>query len=188
MDTQVDYLEQTRTSWLSIGRNYTEEDPNAQGPALVLLGSRLDEFGRELGRIGNLLIAESETNNLADARFIYRFGTTLAAWGQQQREVLLDNCGRIGRTSGTNIFNVFNQGRELFSLALTDSRLRRVLAVLEGAFETDVLATRCESARAATNAACLSCAAQPTPSPPSPPPARGCPPATRPLARRSRRP
>ena len=148
MDTQVDYLEQTRTSWLSIGRNYTEEDPNAQGPALVLLGSRLDEFGRELGRIGNLLIAESETNNLSDARFIYRFGTTLAAWGQQQREVLLDNCGRIGRTSGTNIFNVFNQGRQLFSLALTDlENYRRVLAVLEGAFETDVLATRCESAQ-----------------------------------------
>jgi len=148
MDSQIDYLNQTRTSWLSIGRNYTEDDPNAQGPALVLLESRLHEFGLELDRIGNQLVAESETNNLSDARFIYRFGTTLAAWGRQQREVLLDNCGRIERTAGTNVFDVFDQGRELFSLALTDLEYyKHVLAVLEGAFETDVLATRCESAQ-----------------------------------------
>jgi hypothetical protein len=148
MDAQLEYLKQTRTSWLSIGRNYTEDDPTAQGPALLLLQSRLNEFGTELERVGNQLVAESETNNVSDARFIYRFGTTLAAWGRQQRQVLLENCARIDRTSGTNIFNVFDQGRELFSLALTDlENYKRVLAVLEGAFETDVLAARCESAQ-----------------------------------------
>ena len=148
MDTQLDYLRQTRTSWLSIGRNYSEEDPAAQGPALLLLQSRLNEFGVELDRIGSQLIAESETNNVSDARFIYRFGTTLAAWGRQQRQVLLQNCARIEQTPGTNIFNVFDQGRELFSLALTDlENFKRVLAVLGGAFETDVLAACCESAQ-----------------------------------------
>jgi len=148
MDTQIDYLEQTRTSWLSIGRNYTQDDPNAQGPALVLLQSRLNEFGLELDRIGNQLVAESETNNVSDARFIYRLGTTLAAWGEQQRQVLLDNCARMHRAPGADVFKVLDQGRELFSLALTDlENYKRVLAVLEGAFETDVLATRCESAQ-----------------------------------------
>ena len=148
MDSELAYLEQTRSSWLSIGRNYTEDDPVAQGPALVLLESRLGEFGAELDRIGNQLVAESETNNVSDARFLYRLGTTLAAWGAQQREVLLANCARVKRSAGTGLFQVFDQGRELFSLALTDLEdYRRALAVLEGAFETDVLATRCEGAQ-----------------------------------------
>ena len=61
---------------------------------------------------------------------------------------MLQNCARIEQSPGTNIFNVFDQGRELFSLALTDlENFKRVLAVLGGAFETDVLAARCESAQ-----------------------------------------
>jgi hypothetical protein len=148
MGTQIDYLKQTRTSWLSIGRNYKEDEPNAQGPALVLLKSRLNEFGRELDQIGNELIGASETNNLSEARFLYQLGSTLAAWGGQQRQVLLDNCGRLERGAGANALDTFNQGRELFSRALTGlEQYQRVLAVLEGAFETDVLATRCESAQ-----------------------------------------
>jgi len=145
---QLDYLQQTRASWLSIGRNFREDDLAAQLPALTVFRSRLNEFGLEMGKIGDRLVSESETNNLNDARFMYRLGTTISAWGGQQRQVLLDNSARLQQAKGTNIYNAFNLGRELFSRALTGlEQYKRVLFIFESALETDVLATRCESAQ-----------------------------------------
>lgn len=145
---QTDFLQQTRSSWLSIARNFRDDDPSAQAPALTVLRSRLQEFGAEIDDIGRRLVAESETNNLAESRFMYRLGSTISAWGTQQREVLLGNCSQLERARGTNIYDNFSLGRELFSRALLDlEQYRRVVSVLEGTFETDVLATRCESAQ-----------------------------------------
>ena len=148
MVTQIEFLQQTRSSWLSISRNYTESDPSRQGPALTVLKSRLVEFGQQIDQLGHRLVAESETNLLPEARFIYRLGTTLSAWGAQQREVILANCSRLEQARGTNVYESFTLGRELFTRAVLDlEQYRRVVAILGSAFETDVLATRCESAQ-----------------------------------------
>ncbi|HWI55599.1 MAG TPA: PA14 domain-containing protein, partial [Bacillota bacterium] len=148
MEMQMEYLKQTRTSWLSIGRNFKEDAPDAQRPAFTVLKSRLNEFGRELNLIGGQLVTQSETNHLAESRFMYRLGTTLSAWGKQQREVLLENCARLDQVKAGAAVEVIDQGRELFNRALVDlEQYRRVLTVLQGAFETDVLATRCDSAQ-----------------------------------------
>ena len=145
---QIEFLQQTRSSWLSITRNFREDDPAAQGPALTVLRSRLNEFAREIDNIGRRLVVESETNNLPEGRFIYRLGSTIGAWGGQQKEVLLGNCSQLEQARGTNVFNNSALGRELFSRAVLDLEVyHTVVAVLEGAFETDVLATRCESAQ-----------------------------------------
>ncbi|HEY5911604.1 MAG TPA: PA14 domain-containing protein [Verrucomicrobiae bacterium] len=145
---QSDYLQQTRASWLSIGRNYKDDDPAAQRPALAVLKSRLNEFGREIGAIGDSLVFESETNACSGARFMYRFGSTVTAWGNQQRDVLLSNCALLEQAKGTNIYEAFNLGRDLFSRSLVDlDQFKRVLTILQGVFETDVLAGRCEGAQ-----------------------------------------
>jgi len=146
LDSQIDYLRQTRTSWLSIGRNYNDNDGAARGPSMIVLKSRLNEFAGEMGGIAARLTAESETNHLEDSRFMYMLGTSMAAWADQERDVLLVHCARLGQTNDPSA--VFSQGRELFNLGLKDvERFRLVVAVLEDAFETDVLATRCESAQ-----------------------------------------
>ena len=148
MAQQLDLLHETRASWLSIARNYLDDDPAAQLPAVTVLKSRLMEYGREMQNIGQQLVSESETNNLPDARFMYRLGSTISATGRQEEEVLLGNCARLEQAKGTNVFETFNLGRELFSRALiTLDQHKHVVAVLQGAFETDVLATRCESAQ-----------------------------------------
>lgn len=148
VDAQLDYLRQTRTSWLSIGRNYREDDPNAQGPALTLLRSRLSEWSAEVDLVGGQLVSESETNSVPDVRFLYRLGSSVSAWSRQQRDVLLENCAQLSHPAGRNVLDTFNQGRELFSLALVDlEEFRRVLVVLDGALETEVLAARCENAQ-----------------------------------------
>ncbi len=148
LGAQIDDLQQTRSSWLSIARNYREEDATAQRPALTVLKSRFNEFGLEMAGIGGQLVAESETNNCSEARFMYRLGTTLSTWGQQQRNVLLANCGTLEQARGTNIYAAFNLGRDLFSRLVLDlEEYRRVVSVLRGVFETDVLATRCEGAQ-----------------------------------------
>ena len=148
MALQLDFLQQTRASWLSIARNYREDDPAAQLPAVTVLKSRLTEFGREAQSIGQRLVSESETNNLPDARLMYRLGSTISAWGGQQEEMLLGNCARLEQARGTNVFEMFNLGRELFSRALIRlDQYKHVVAVLQGALEADVLATRCESAQ-----------------------------------------
>lgn len=146
IDSQLDYLRQTRTSWLSIGRNYKDDEPAAQGPALTVLKSRLAEFGREINGIGNQLISESQSNRLDESRFIYMMGSSISAWGGQQRDVLLLHCSKLGQTNDS--VSVLNQGRELFGLALKDlQQFRRAVVVLEDAFETDVMATRCDGAQ-----------------------------------------
>jgi hypothetical protein len=148
LDAQMDYLRQTRSSWLSLGRNYREDDPTAQRPALAVLRGRLDEFNAALETVGSQLVSESATNGLPDARFLYRLGSTLAAWGPQQREIMLDNCGRLEQQNTTNVNDWITLGRELFSRALFDlANYRRALGVFTGALETDVLATQCESAQ-----------------------------------------
>ena len=145
---QIEFLQQTRSSWLTIARNYSESDPSRQGPALTVLKSRLREFGQEADDIGRRLVAESETNLLPEARFMYRLGTTISSWGEQQREVLLANCSRVEQARGTNVYEDFTLGRELFTRAVLDlEQYRRVVSILGSAFETDVLATRCESAQ-----------------------------------------
>jgi hypothetical protein len=149
MQAQADFMQQTKASWLSIARNYREEDSNPQRPALALLQSRLRDFSRSVASIGGELIGESETNGLAEARFMYRLGTTLAAWGDQQAEVLVGTSIRLGTAKGSGITEVFDQGRDLFGRALTGlEQYRRVVSVLQGMYETDVLAARCESAQA----------------------------------------
>jgi len=148
LGAQLDDLQQTRASWLSIARNYRDEDPNAQAPALAVLKSRLNEFGRELAGIGDRLVSESETNACAEARFMYRLGTTISTWGGQQRDVLVLNCAAVEHARGTNLYEAFNLGRDLFSRASLDlEQYKKVLAVLEDFFEADVLATRCENAQ-----------------------------------------
>jgi len=148
VEGQLEYLKQTRTSWLSIGRNYQQDDPQAQGTTLVLLNSRLSEWSHAVDLIGGQLVSESETNNLSETRFLYRLGTSLSAWGQQQREVLSHHCASLDPGDGRNLLDTFNNGRELFSHALIGlEQFRRVLIVLQGALETDVLASRCESAQ-----------------------------------------
>jgi hypothetical protein len=143
---QTDDLQQTRASWLSIGRNYREAEAGAPRPALTVLKSRLQEFGREIDRIGQRLTGESESNNIPEARFMYRLGSTVSAWGLQQREVLLANCSRI--ETSANAYDTFSLGRELFSRALMDlDQYKRAVSVLADFFETDVLALRCESAQ-----------------------------------------
>jgi hypothetical protein len=148
MAQQLDLLQETRASWLSIARNYLDDDPAAQLPAVTVLKSRLAEFGHEMENIGQQLVSESETNGIVEARFMYRLGSTISAAGRQQEEVLLGNCARLEQAKGTNVFETFNLGRELFSRALiTLDQYKHVVAVLQGAFEADVLATRCESAQ-----------------------------------------
>jgi hypothetical protein len=148
MALQIDSLQQTRASWLSIARNYRDDDPASQLPAVSVLKSRLVEFGRDMQSIGQRLVGESETNNLPDARFMYRLGSTIAAWGPQQEEVLLGNCARVEQSKGTNVFEIFNLGGELFHRALINlEQYKQVVTVLQGVFETDILATRCESAQ-----------------------------------------
>ncbi len=148
MDEQIEYLGQTRSSWLSLVRNYRPEDPDEQGPAATLLKSRLNEFAAEMDVVGDTLVGESETNALPEARFMYRFGTSLSAWGAQQRTVLLENCSRLTLDGRTNVVGILDQGRELFNRALDDlQEYRRVLTILQGTFATDVLATRCETAQ-----------------------------------------
>jgi hypothetical protein len=145
---QLDFLQQTRASWLSIARNYRDDDPAGQLPAATVLKSRLQEFGREIESIGQRLASESETNNLPDARFMYRLGSTISAWGHQEAELLLGNGARLDQAKGPQVFETFNLGRELFSRALiTLDEYRHAVAVLHGFFETDILATRCESAQ-----------------------------------------
>ena len=145
---QLDLLHETRASWLSLARNYLDNDPAAQLPAVTVLKSRLMEYGREMQNIGQQLVSESETNSIVEARFMYRLGSTISATGRQQEEVLLGNCARLEQAKGTNVFETFNLGRELFSRALiTLDQYKHVVAVLQGTFETDVLATRCESAQ-----------------------------------------
>lgn len=144
---QMDDLQETRSSWLSIARNYRDEDANGQLPALTVLRTRLNAFGGEIAAIGSQMVAESETSSF-EARFMYRLGTTIATWGGQQREVLLSNCGAMEQARGTNIYAAFSLGRELFSRAMLDlEQFKKVVSVLEGVFETDVLATRCEGAQ-----------------------------------------
>jgi hypothetical protein len=148
MALQIDSLQQIRASWLSIARNYRDDDPASQLPAVTVLKSRLVEFGRNMQSIGQRLVGESETNNLPDARFIYRLGSTISAWGRQQEEVLLGNCARIEQPKRTNVFEIFNLGGDLFSRALINlEQYKQVVAVLQGVFETDILATRCQSAQ-----------------------------------------
>ena len=148
VDGQLDYLRQTRTSWLSIGRNFHDEDPKAQGPALVLMKSRLNEWSAEMDLVGGALIHESESNRVTEARFLYRLGSSVSAWSRQQREVLLENSARLEPGTARNPVEVFNQGRELFSRALLDlEEFRRVFVVLDGALETHVLATQCDGAQ-----------------------------------------
>jgi hypothetical protein len=148
MAQQLDLLHETRASWLSLARNYLDNDPAAQLPAVTVLKNRLMEYGREMQNIGQQLVSESETNGIVEARFMYRLGSTISATGRQQEEVLLGNCARLEQANGTNVFETFNLGRELFSRALiTLDQYKHVVAVLEGVFETDVLATRCESAQ-----------------------------------------
>jgi hypothetical protein len=148
MALQIDSLQQTRASWLSIARNYRDDDPASQLPAVTVLKSRLVDFGRNMQSIGQRLVGESETNNLPDARFMYRLGSTISAWGPQQEEVLLGNCARVEQSKGTNVFEIFNLGRELFDRALINlEQYKLVVTVLQGVFETDILATRCESAQ-----------------------------------------
>ena len=148
VEAQVDYLQQTRSSWLSIGRNYREDDPGSQGPGLVLLRSRLSEWSNEVDLIGGQLVSESDTNSAPERRLLYRLGSSLSAWSRQQHEVLLENCAHLDPSAGRNAVETFNRGRELFSRALLDlEQFRRVLVVLDGALETDVLAARCENAQ-----------------------------------------
>jgi len=146
VDSQRDHLAQTRASWLAIGRNYREDDAGSQAPALVLLRSRLNEWGAEIEEDGGDLTRESETNRVAEARFLYRLGSSLSVWGRQQREVLLEKAGHLGPGGGA-ARETFTQGRDLFGRAMTDlDQFHRVLTVLDGALETDVSAARCESA------------------------------------------
>ena len=148
VDAQLDYLRQTRTSWLSIGRNYRQDDPSSQGPAMVLLKSRLSEWSGQVDQVGSQLVSESETNTVPENRFLYRLGSSISAWSREQREVLIENCARLDPGAGRNVVETFNQGRELFTRALVDlEQFRRALVVLDGALETDVLAARCENAQ-----------------------------------------
>jgi hypothetical protein len=148
LQAQAEYLKQTRSSWLSIGRNYQEDNPTAEAPAIAMLQSRLNEFGRELSGVGRTLVNESETNSVSEARFMYRLGSTIAVMGEQEREVLTQACGRLDQARGTNVYDVFNRGHEFFNRALLDvAEYQHALSILQGVFETDVLATRCESAQ-----------------------------------------
>lgn len=147
-EAQLDYLRQMRSTWLSVARNFKDDDAGAQRPALTLLRGRLDQFAADLESIGAQLVAEAGTNTLADARFMSRFGSTLRAWGGQQRDVLAANLRQLEASGRTNSAAVFDLGRELFTRAETDlAHYRRVLAVLQETLETDVLATRCEIAQ-----------------------------------------
>jgi hypothetical protein len=148
LEAQMDHLQQTRASWQSIGRNYREEEPESQLPALAMVESRLAEFGGEVGRIGEQLVSESETNDVADARFLYRLGTTISAWARQHRQVMNESCRELVKASGTNVYQAFSLTREMFSRGLKDlEQYKYAVFVLEAAFEADVLSTRCEGAQ-----------------------------------------
>src|SRR5262249_1149192 len=69
IEAQSEDLNQTRASWLSISRNFREQDARSQLPALVVLKSRLNSFGTEMEIIGRRLESESDTNNAPEARF-----------------------------------------------------------------------------------------------------------------------
>lgn len=149
LDTQLDQLQQTRASWLSLARNYRPGDAQAHQPAVTLLRSRLNEFSREIAAIGSALVLDSETNALQDSRFMYRLGTTINAWGEQQRDVLLATCAGLDPSStATNSLEVFNRGRGLFTRAISDmEEYRRVLSVLGGALDTEVMSAQADSAK-----------------------------------------
>jgi hypothetical protein len=147
-EEQLDRLRQMRADWVAIERNFKTEDPAAQQPALSMLRGRLRDFTLEVDAIGLGLVAESETNELTEARFLYRLGSTISTWGRQQREVLDAVARQLEPPNPTNSPAVFSLGREFFGLAQADlAQFRRMLAVGQGAFETDVLATRCEAAQ-----------------------------------------
>ena len=113
-----------------------------------MLRGRLRDFALEIDAIGLGLVAESETNELTEARFLYRLGSTISTWGRQQREVLDAVARQLEPPNPTNSPAVFSLGHEFFGRAQADlAQFRRVLAVAQGAFETDVLATRCEAAQ-----------------------------------------
>jgi hypothetical protein len=148
VEDQLERLRQMRADWVALDRNFKAEDPTPQQPALALLRGRLRDFAREINAIGLGLVDESETNELAEARFLYRLGATISTWGGQQRRVLDGVVGQLESANSTNSPAVFSLGREFFGRAQSDlMQFRRVLAVGQGAFETDVLATRCEAAQ-----------------------------------------
>jgi len=147
-EQQLDRLRQMRADWVAIDRNFNTEDLAAQEPALSMLRGRLRDFALGVDAIGLGLVAESETNELTEARFLSRLGSTISTWGRQQREVLDAIARQLEPPNPTNSPAVFSLGHEFFGRAQADlEQFRRVLAVGQGAFETDLLATRCEAAQ-----------------------------------------
>ena len=147
-EEQLDRLRHMRAEWVAIERNFRSQDPAAQQPSLSMLRGRLRDFAIQVDAIGLGLVAESETNELTEARFLSRFGSTVSTWGRQQRSVLEGVTRELDPPGPTNSPAVFELGREFFNRAQADlTQFRRMLAVAQGAFETDVLATRCEAAQ-----------------------------------------
>ena len=129
-EEQLDHLQQMRADWVAIDRNFNTEDRSAQQPALSMLRGRLRDFALGIDAIGLGLVAESETNELTEARFLYRLGSTISTWGRQQREVLDAVARQLEPPNPTNSPAVFSLGHEFFGRAQADlAQFRRVLAV-----------------------------------------------------------
>ena len=135
MASQTEELRQTRSSWLSIARNFREEDPQTHRPAFLVMKTRLAQFAQEFGAVGRALVGESETNLLSDARFMYRLGTTISAWSEQQREMLLANCAALDeRDRDEHVYESFNLGAICSAAPFWTWRSTgRVVSVLQGA-------------------------------------------------------
>ena len=144
----MENLAQTRFSWSALGRSYRDQDRGSDMAAIALVKGRVGEIEREVDRIGRSLVDESRTNDVSDARFIYRLGTSVSAWAREQDQVLQREVDRLGQASLDDVSEIFRQGRDLFNLASTDLvKFTHVTALLQGALEADVLATRTEAAQ-----------------------------------------
>ncbi len=145
MQAGAENLRLTRTAWLAGGRNFREQDATTRAESLKLVQSRVTELGREIDRIGRELVTESQTNEVHDTRLLYRLGSSLSVWAQEQGRVLHAEMGRLGPASGDEAPVIFNRGGDLLNLASGDlANFTHTVAVLQGALESDVLASRCE--------------------------------------------
>lgn len=148
LQTGSEDLKAARTSWLAEERNYREQDRLATVEHVSLTKSRITNLEHEIERVGKTLVDESRTNAVHDARFIYRLGTSLTSWGREQGIVLRREMDRVSTSAPAELPAVFGRGSDLLNLATADlKKMTRVVALLQGALETDVLATRCEMAQ-----------------------------------------
>ena len=142
-------LRGTRTAWLTAGRHWREQEAATRTDTSALILSRIAELGREVDRAGEALIGESRTNDVPEARFLYRLGTSLSAWAGGQGRVLARELGAATQAPAEAAPAQFARGDDLLALATADvTKFTHVVAVLQGALESDVLATRSQLAQA----------------------------------------